>query len=165
MIVFFGLIFPLWLVFYSIVFKGTPLLYTLKDVRFLFVLLVYFPLRSLVEKRHDVLFSYLIGACFGLSMLLLFVSIGPVDLRETVWRTLAGHPDVAIGVTESGINRTGFLSFALLNIMVFFGLWFVIKKNTKDFNSSCRVHHGRGWHLLRYLLLSSVDRSWDLYSL
>ena len=131
-IVFFGLIFPLRLVFYSILFKGTPLLYTLKDVRFLFVLLVYFPLRSLVAKRHDVLFSYLIGACFGLSMLFLFVSIGPVDLREIVWRTLSGHPDVAIGVTESGINRTGFLSFALLNIMVFFGLWLAIKKNAKN---------------------------------
>lgn len=126
-VAFYGIIFPLWLIFYSVVFKGTPLLYTLKDVRFLFVLLSYFPLRSLVVKQHITFFVYLLGACSGLSFLLLFVSAGPINYRETIWRVLAGQPDMVMGMTEMGFNRFGFLSNALLNIIVFFGLWLVIK--------------------------------------
>lgn len=143
-VVFYGIIFPMWLVFYSVVFKGTPLLYTLKDVRFLFVLLIYFPLRSLVAKRGDVLFSYLVGACFGLSLLLLLVSIGPVGYRESIWRVLASQPDMAMGMTESGFSRSGFLSNALLNIIVFFGLWLAIKR------SAAIYHRITGWIMVGF---------------
>lgn len=130
-ILFFGVIFPLWLVLYSVVFKGTPLLRALQDIHFFTVLLVYFPLRSLVMRRHEVLLGYLIGACFGLSLLLLFLSTGPVHLRETSWRVLSGNFAVPIGTTASGISRLGLLNLAFLNIVVFFGLWLVIKKGEK----------------------------------
>jgi hypothetical protein len=130
-ILFFGVIFPLWLVLYSVVFKGTPLLRALQDVHFFTVLLVYFPLRSLVMKRHEVLLGYLIGACFGLSLLFLFLSAGPVNLRETSWRVLSGNFGMPIGTTASGISRLGLLNLAFLNIVVFFGMWLAIKKKSR----------------------------------
>ncbi len=125
-ILFWGAIFPFGLVLYSVGAMSTPIVLALKDISFLLVLLVYFPLRSFVARRSDVFMGYLVGACVGLSGLLILLALGPASLRDPIWMVMANYSEVRIGVTDTGVARAGMLSSAFLFIIVFLGVWHAI---------------------------------------
>lgn len=120
-----GLLLPCWLVFYSTIIKNTPLFMALSDVDFLFVLLIYYPMRSLVSDHWDIVLGWILGSSFVLIVLLLGMAMGPFEFRALAVDTLISKGR-SVGVTISGVSRIGLVHVVLLFFPIFLAFFIAI---------------------------------------
>ena len=125
-IVFFGAFLPLWLVFYSAVFKDTPFWTAIGDVNYLFALLAYFALRGLLKRHFDLLRAWIIGGVFVLALFFSIMSLAPAQFVNPIFTTISGVD--SLGTTDSGINRAAMVFQILLLIGVYLGILYAIDK-------------------------------------
>jgi hypothetical protein len=103
-IVFYGLVLPSILFYYSAFFRETPIAAAFGDsVRYL-ALLAYFPFRRVLQTHFDAVFGWFVGGIVAVSMILLFASVGPQPLATAVYFAYSGATTIA--TLESGISRT-----------------------------------------------------------
>ncbi len=129
-IMIYGGLFPLWLVFYSVVFQGTQFWTALADVNFLFVLLAYFPLRCLLNRNFDIFRGWITGGIFMIGGVFILIAFLHSHLAGFIFDALAGS-QVRLGRTVSGINRAALLIQVFLFLGIFIGSLYTLDKREK----------------------------------
>lgn len=131
-IIFLGIVLPFWLVIYSVVSGNSSIPAALGDVDFLIALLVYFPMRDLLQKHRDTVLGWLLGSSLVLVVLLLTMSVGPINLRNLIVGALLSEGR-RVGVTISGISRIGLVHIVLLFFPVFLSFFIAISESSSYF--------------------------------
>lgn len=120
-IIFYGAWFPLWLVLYSAGIQGNRFWKVIGDVNYLYALLIYFPVRSLIFRRYSLFLGWLYGTILVIAILSLYLVFAPPEIGQPLFWAVAGEN--VIGTTSFGISRTTFLGQIILFVGCFIGLF------------------------------------------
>jgi len=123
-VLFYGMIVPCWLIFYSVIARETPMAAAFGDGTRYFLLLAYFPLRKLVQKDVELVFGWVCGGCVMLSLMMLFSAVGPQPFATIVYLAYSGADVIA--TLSSGISRTATPILVLTMIGVFLGVLYAV---------------------------------------
>lgn len=125
-ITFYGIWFPLWLIFYSAVLQGNRFWKALGDVNFLYSALIYFPLRRFILTKTKMFHGWMSGAILMISLVTLSLIFMPSQLGLPLFWAMAG--EAVTGTTASGLTRAAFLTQVFLFVGGFWGLFVVADK-------------------------------------
>lgn len=130
-VLFYGMIIPSWLLFYSVIGMDTPLADAFGDGTRYVALLSYFPLRKLVKKDVKLVFGWVCGGCVMLSLMMLFSAVGPHPYATIMYLAYSGADQLS--TLSSGISRTATPLLVLTLIGVYLGVLYAVDDSQTKF--------------------------------
>lgn len=80
-VIFYGLLFPLFLLFYSVIVCGATIPNALNDVLRFGIIIMYFPIRDLCRRNFDIFFGWIIAATIILALFFVTMAVAPYSIR------------------------------------------------------------------------------------
>jgi hypothetical protein len=129
-IVFYGVIFPIILLIYSVIIRGNAFSAAVSDVQRFLIILIFFPLRDLIKRHFCFVLGWLICTTTVLSLLFVILAIAPDDFRLALlerWLYSYSGGDDGSGIARVlSSGRAFFTPLILCWLSVFLGIVYAV---------------------------------------
>ena len=131
-ILFYGLVFPFVLVAYSVILRGTRIDKAFWDVHFIAPILLYFPIRRLIDHDEGFFRGWMIALAVALSILAVTISLSPLEVATRIMVNWGADMQIFVDSTELGYAaghttiQGGLVHFIITYIGYFFGTLYAV---------------------------------------